>query len=210
MRLYFIRHGETDWNKVKRLQGKSDIPLNSFGEHLAEETGAALRNVPFDLAYTSPLKRARKTAELVIGKRNIPILDEPRIEEMSFGIYEGLICKEGASEIQDPDFFNFFHAPEKYHAPKDGESFEEVLKRTGEFLEELRKDTTHAKQTILIATHGAALGAMMCYIKGNSIKDFWGSGVQKNCAVTIVDATENGYQILEEGKTYYKEDVKPW
>lgn len=111
MRLYLIRHGETDWNKVKKLQGKSDIPLNAFGEHLAEETGEALSTVPFDVAYTSPLKRARRTAELVLGDRNVPILDEKRIEEMGFGIYEGLICKEEASEIPDPEFFQFFHAP---------------------------------------------------------------------------------------------------
>ena len=57
MRLYLIRHGVTDWNNEKRLQGKSDIPLNAFGELLAKETGEALRDIPFDLAYTSPLIR---------------------------------------------------------------------------------------------------------------------------------------------------------
>ena len=82
MRLYLIRHGVTDWNNEKRLQGKSDIPLNAFGELLAKETGEALRDIPFDLAYTSPLIRARRTAELVIGKRSVPILDDPRIEEI--------------------------------------------------------------------------------------------------------------------------------
>ena len=210
MRLYLIRHGETDWNKVKKLQGKSDIPLNAFGEHLAEETAEALAMVPFDLAYTSPLKRARRTAELVLGERDIPILDEKRIEEMGFGIYEGLICKEGASEIPDPEFFYFFHAPEKYHPPKGGESFEDVLKRTGDFLEELRQDPARSGQTILIATHGAALCALLCHIKGEDVKDFWGLGVHKNCAVTIVDVTSEEYRIVEEGKTYYTEEVKPW
>ena len=210
MRLYFIRHGETDWNQVKRLQGKSDIPLNECGERLAIETGAVLKDDRFDLVYTSPLKQARKTAELVAGERDIPILDEPRIEEMGFGIYEGLICKEGASEIQDPEFFHFFHAPEKYHPPKGGESFEEVLARTNDFLEEIRNDPAHAEQTILVSTHGAALCALLCNIKGKTVKDFWGTGVHKNCAVTIVDVTPEAYRILEEGKTYYKEEVKPW
>ena len=210
MRLYLIRHGETDWNKVKKLQGKSDIPLNAFGEHLAEETGEALSTVPFDVAYTSPLKRARRTAELVLGDRNVPILDEKRIEEMGFGIYEGLICKEEASEIPDPEFFQFFHAPEKYRPPKGGESFEDVLKRTGDFLEELRQDPARAGQTILIATHGAALCALLCHMKGADVKDFWGTGVHKNCAVTIGDVTPEEYRIVEEGKTYYTEEVKPW
>ena len=65
MKIYLIRHGETDWNKLRRLQGQADIPLNEFGRQLARETDPALRDVPFDRIYTSPLKRARETAELV-------------------------------------------------------------------------------------------------------------------------------------------------
>lgn len=210
MRLYMIRHGETDWNKVKRLQGKSDIALNQFGEHLAKETGEALRHIPFDLAYTSPLKRARRTAELILGDRNIPVLDDSRIEEMGFGIYEGLICKEGASEIPDKNFSCFFHAPEKYIPPKNGETFDMVLKRTGDFLKDLQNSPELTNQTILISTHGAALCALLDNIKGLSLKDFWGTGVHKNCAVTIVDLVNGHYTIIEEGKTYYKEEVKPW
>lgn len=107
MRLYLIRHGVTDWNNEKRLQGKSDIPLNAFGELLAKETGEALRDIPFDLAYTSPLIRARRTAELVIGKRSVPILDDPRIEEIGLGIYEGLICKGKVRRFGIRIFFIF-------------------------------------------------------------------------------------------------------
>ena len=89
MRLYFIRHGETDWNQVKRLQGKSDIPLNEFGEHLAIETGEALKDVRFDLVYTSPLKRARKTAELVAGERDIPILMSQELKRWDLAFMKG-------------------------------------------------------------------------------------------------------------------------
>lgn len=210
MRLYLIRHGETDWNKVKRLQGKSDIILNEFGEHLAIETGKALKQVPFDLAYTSPLKRARRTAELVLGEKKVPIIDDSRIEEMGFGIYEGLVCKEGASEIPDKNFSLFFHSPEKYTPPEGGESFDSLLERTGDFLKSLQNSHECANKTILISTHGAALCALICNIKGASLKDFWGTGVHKNCAVTIVDVTNGQYKILEEGKTYYKDEVQPW
>lgn len=210
MRLYLIRHGVTDWNNEKRLQGKSDIPLNAFGELLAKETGEVLRDIPFDLAYTSPLIRARRTAELVIGKRSVPILDDPRIEEIGLGIYEGLICKGEGSEIRDPNFFHFFHAPELYQPPEGGESFEELLQRTGSFLEELRKDPRLEHKTILISTHGATLCALLCHIKELPLRKFWDEGVHKNCAVTVVDVTNEGYEILEEGNTYYKEEVKPW
>ena len=67
MRLYALRHGETSWNVQRRFQGQSDIPLNDKGILLAELTGEGLANIPFDLAFTSPLCRARQTAELVLA-----------------------------------------------------------------------------------------------------------------------------------------------
>ena len=60
MKLYIVRHGETDWNKSRRVQGFSDIPLNDYGIYLAGETAKGLRDVAFDLAYTSPLIRAKR------------------------------------------------------------------------------------------------------------------------------------------------------
>ena len=89
MKIYLIRHGETDWNLEQRLQGATDIPLNENGLELARETAQGLKEVPFDLIYTSPLKRAKQTAEILRGERDIPLIEEPRIREICFGIYEG-------------------------------------------------------------------------------------------------------------------------
>ena len=66
MKLYLVRHGETDWNKVKRIQGQVDIPLNQFGKRLAEETAEGLRDIPFDLCISSPLSRAHETARIIL------------------------------------------------------------------------------------------------------------------------------------------------
>ena len=63
MMLYIVRHGETDWNRMKKVQGRTDIPLNDYGRHLAEETAEGMKEIRLDLAYTSPLRRARETAE---------------------------------------------------------------------------------------------------------------------------------------------------
>ena len=75
MVIYIIRHGVTEWNALKKVQGIADIPLAEEGILLARETGRALRDVPFDLCFTSPLSRARRTAELVLGERcaSVPI-----------------------------------------------------------------------------------------------------------------------------------------
>lgn len=100
MRLYLIRHGETVWNTEGRLQGKADIELNENGIRLAKVTGEAMKDIHFDLAITSPLKRARQTAELVLGERKVPILEDSRIEEITFGVWEGLCCKR--EKLSDP------------------------------------------------------------------------------------------------------------
>ena len=76
MKIYMIRHGETDWNKKRKLQGQVDIPLNEFGKLLAKETAPALADVPFAVCYTSPLKREAETARLVLGDREVPIVPE--------------------------------------------------------------------------------------------------------------------------------------
>ena len=74
MDIYLIRHGETDYNRGKRLQGVTDIPLNQRGIDLAEKTAAGLRDISFDKIFTSPLIRARKTAEIIRGERPIEII----------------------------------------------------------------------------------------------------------------------------------------
>ena len=103
MDIYLIRHGETDWNKTKRLQGVTDIPLNACGIELAEKTAEGLKDVPFDRIYTSPLIRAKKTAEIIRGDRPVELVVTDGLKEISFGEYEGL-C----------------HEPEHYTIPKPG------------------------------------------------------------------------------------------
>ena len=90
MIVYIVRHGETDWNRVRRVQGHTDIELNDYGRKLAEETAEGMKEIRLDLCFTSPLKRAKETALIVLGDRQIPVYDEPRIEEISFGRYEGV------------------------------------------------------------------------------------------------------------------------
>lgn len=204
MKLYIVRHGETAWNKQKKVQGHSDIPLNEYGVYLAEQTALGLRDVEFDAAYTSPLIRARQTAEIILSGRNVPIYDEPRIKEIGFGVCEG-ICYNGEEKDPVRDEFNkFFTDTANYKTPEGGESIQEVGERVREFLEELYGKEEAKDQSILISTHGAALTAMLNSIKGKEdIGDFWGKGVPKNCSVTEVQVIDGRPEILEEGKIFY-------
>ncbi len=137
MKLYIIRHGETQWNHLLRLQGQTDIELNENGRLLAQVTARALQKVPFTKCYTSPLSRAKETARLVLGGRQIPLVEDPRIAEISFGAEESVRVKNEDGAIVVPRYYDFFRQPDRYVAPEGGESLEALLARTGDFLREL-------------------------------------------------------------------------
>lgn len=226
MRLYIIRHGETEWNTVRRLQGQTDIALNENGRALARVTARALQKIPFALAFTSPLGRAVETAELILSGRDgtrivqyaaypygdkpetagpvktIPLILEERIREISFGVLEGRSILPEFGEIKDPDFHYFFDEPERYQPPEYGESIDSLYRRTGDFLAELKCREELTGKTILVSTHGAASRALLANITKCSRSEFWGKGVPKNCAVSIVDL-ENGVWVLKKQDVIY-------
>lgn len=183
MELYIIRHGQTVWNAGKRLQGRRDIELNAYGRQLAGELGEKLENVPFDCIYASPLIRAYETACLIRGHRNIPIIRDGRLREMSFGVMEGTRVEEWLAE--DCPYRFFFDEPERYVPPEDGESIDEVMARTSEFLQEVIEPQYKTATRLMIVAHGALNKGLMCRIEGNDKAHFWGKGLQKNCEADI-------------------------
>lgn len=203
MKIYLIRHGETDRNKEKCLQGRSDIELNEYGRELARKTAQGLAGVNFDIIFTSPLKRARETAEIIRGNREISIIPRVELQEISFGEYEGLCYGKENFSIPDRDFMNFFQNPVEYVTPPGGESFEEVMKRTGDFWQELMQKEEYKDKTILLSTHGCALKALLANVYKKPLAEFWGEGVHKNCAVSLIVVEDGHAVVAEEGRIYY-------
>lgn len=117
MLIYVLRHGITRWNKLKKVQGAVDIPLAPEGIELAKRTGEALKDVPFDVCFTSPLTRARETAHYVLGDRKIPVIPDKRIQEIDFGILEGTQFKDAGGNIISPDMDIFFNKPLAFERP---------------------------------------------------------------------------------------------
>ncbi len=211
LKLYLVRHGETDWNKERKIQGQVDIPLNEFGRNLAKKTNAGLRNISFDICFSSPLKRAVETAELILAGRDreVPIIKDERIMEMAFGEWEGRCCSR--KNWQVPERFQaFFDDTEHYSPAEGGEDFAAVKSRVGSFLSWLSADKMYEDKNVLVTTHGAALAGMLNYIKNKPLSEYWGQGVHKNCAVTEVEVCGGIYRILSENQVYYDDIVEPW
>ena len=142
MILYVIRHGETAWNKVRRLQGQTDIPLAEEGIRLARETGIGMKDIPIDLVISSPLQRALQTANCITEGRNIPILTDERIQEISFGDWEGESLID--STILPADYKKqFYENPLYCEVPPHGESVSQVIQRTADFYQSLLADPAY-------------------------------------------------------------------
>ena len=204
MRLYIIRHGETQWNKLRKVQGHSDISLNERGRHLARETKKGLWEIPFDVAYTSPLIRAKETAQLVLEGRGIPLHEEKRIQEIGFGEAEGMPYRKESIKEDEIEFNKFFSDTGNYKAPSGGESIQQLNERVCDFLEELFSNEELQDKTVLLSTHGATYTAMLNIMRGQKdISEFWKRGVPPNCAVAEVEVREGAVTVLEEGRIYY-------
>lgn len=203
MDIYLIRHGETDWNTVKRLQGSTDIPLNPYGIELAEKTAEGMKDLKIDKIYSSPLIRARKTAEIIKGDRSIDVVLEDALQEIDFGVYEGYIYHEKNYNVPDPEFMNFFDDTDHYKTPPKGESFQTLIGRTSSFVRSVINDPANEGKTILIASHGAAIRAILCGLFDIPLSDFWGGPVHKNCGVTMIRSENGKYELVFENKVYY-------
>ncbi len=203
MEIYIVRHGQTLWNQGKRLQGSTDIELNDNGRDLAVKTGIALKNTRIDVIYSSPLKRAYETASLIRGDRDIDIITDDRIRELSFGHFEGQNFSELIKD-ENLTFRHFFKQPHLYKPADDGESLEHLIERAGSFMQEVIEPLEKTCERVMIVAHGALNKAIMSYIKKHSTEYFWSGGLQENCNVIIVDYTDGKYTIIDETRLFYK------
>lgn len=202
MELYIIRHGQTEWNKDKLLQGSTDIQLNEEGRRLARISGEAIRDIPIDRIFSSPLQRAYETASLFRGERDIPIQIDERLRELCFGVYEGQNM-DNLKADREGYFQYFFDAPEKYRAPIGGESLEALCERAADFMEKEILPLEKTCRRVLIAGHGALNKALMMYVKKHKLSEFWSGGLQKNCNVIILKLENGSFSIVDETHIFY-------
>lgn len=155
MKILVTRHGQTDWNVEKRIQGRTDIELNNKGIEQAYQTKEKLKNEMIDLIICSPLKRAKQTADIINIDRNIPIIYDERLLEICYGENEGRLH-------DDFDYDGFWNIIDT-HEYKDAENVNRFLKRVYDFLEDIKK---YEEENILIVTHNGVCRAINTYFNG--------------------------------------------
>lgn len=191
MNIYLLRHGQTDKNKAGVLQGRIDTVLNEEGRNQALSARADIEKIDFKRVYSSPLKRAFETATLATGLDENFIEVDDRLKEMSFGDMEGKIIEDPKSNMA-----LFFKEPEKYVAMNEAESFEDMLIRAKDFLDDI---TSRYKddENVLVVSHGAFIHGLIMVMKQTKLCDFWKTNVP-NCAVTIFSYSNGEYKVVSE------------
>ncbi|MFV5961095.1 histidine phosphatase family protein [Bacillus sp. AK25] len=141
-----VRHGETDWNAAKRIQGRTDIPLNDTGKWQAKQTGLYLKDAHWDVVISSPLSRAKETAHLILQHVHAPLVIMDDFIERDFGDAEGMSFEERQKLFPNKQYPNM-------------EPLSALQDRMLEGIEKVR--ATYPDQRVLIVAHGAAIHALL-------------------------------------------------
>lgn len=183
MKLYLVRHGQTDLNRVRRYQGRTDVSLNETGIGQARQLAVRLSSEPFDAIYASPLARAHETARLIHDGRSIAIITSPELVEMDFGRLEGKTYQEiiGIFPGWDPAVFDFTFA--------GGENLADLAVRMRSFIDILMKGGENSK--ILAVTHSGCLRVILCLLLGIDVNKWWQFKIDV-ASLTILDNVEKG------------------
>ena len=189
MKFYIIRHGQTNWNRKGKIQGKTDIELNEEGIEQAKETRKILEKYPIDIIVSSPLKRARKTAEIINEVKNVPIIFEKAIEERGFGYFEGKIRKEIHDEILDSEILDNYSLNKEY---KGVETIQSLCDRVWGLLDLLK--TEYIDKNILLVTHGGVTRAINGYFNGANDKGILEDLGLQNCEIRTYEIEEKEYE----------------
>lgn len=192
-RLVLIRHGETDWNRSRTIQGQRDIPLNDTGFAQAAAVADLLKTLKVDAIHASDLARARQTAEAIARPHGLPVVAEPGLRERHWGRFQGLrfdeirdIAPEAHARMvaRDPGFV----------LEGGGESIEALVARVNQVLSRLARG--RAGQTIVAVAHGGVLDAVH-RIAARMPLDTVRSFELPNAALNVIDGDGQHWEIHE-------------
>ena len=167
-KLFLVRHGETDWNKEGRYQGQSDIELNATGIRQAERLRDRVNGERIDAIYSSDLRRALTTAEIVASGQGLDVMICSELSEIDFGELEG---KNFAETLLHPTHSRWWKSRDPQMCLPGGESMNQVSSRVSQFI--TRINTLSSEETILVVAHGMSLRALLCLLLEMDVKYWW-------------------------------------
>ncbi len=188
MIIYLTRHGQTNLNKARLMQGLTDEPLNETGLAQARAMREKIGDVHFDAVYASPLNRAVMTGAIIGGVDPSEVITDPRIIEADFGVYE----KKKYFSL-GPAMTLYWTLPEIFPAPKSVETTASLRERSSSFLRELEEKNYG---TVLIACHGGIMRALSGYLEDRKNGLAW-RPKPHNCEVRVYETVDGRHRTVE-------------
>ena len=198
-----IRHGETDWNTEQVFRGRIDVPLNKVGISQAEAVGFSLRDRDIDALYSSPLKRAFETAQMLAKGRNLEMKSEEGFIDINFGLWQGISHQKVKEDFKDL-YARWMNEPHKVTFP-EGESLGEVKIRSQKALDTIVKN--NPGRTVAIVSHRVVNKVLLCTVLGLDLSHFWNIR-QDTCAVNSFEYKEDSYYLTLLNDTCHLKGVK--
>lgn len=183
VRALIVRHGETEWNAIGRMQGASDIPLSSAGIRQATALAHRLEGERIDAVYSSDLSRAVETARIVAGAYRPSLRQLRALRETMLGDWEGLTV-EDITARGEGELYEAYRSDSWRVRPPNGERLEQVAERMTSAMDEIVK--SHAGQTILVVGHGGSLRALFCQALGVPARAMLGFRLH-NASLSVVE-----------------------
>ena len=184
-RIILVRHGQTEWNRYERFRGWIDIDLDETGLRQAEAAVPRVARWEVAAIYSSPLKRAMATAEIIAHPLGIPVVPLEGISDMNFGVWQGLSIGEVKQKY--PELFDLWrYSPQMLEIPQ-GESLEDVRKRAVATIYDLAE--RHEGSTIAMVTHRVVCKVLICHLLGLDNSHFW-QIEQDTTAINIFEIRE--------------------
>ncbi len=163
-------------------KGKTDIELNEIGIEQAKKLKELIKDYNIDLIISSPLKRARKTAEVINEAVKCNIIFEESLKERGYGIFEGMIRKEINDELINSDILNNYQINKEY---KEIETIQSLCNRVWKLLDKLKQE--YKDNNILLVTHGGTIRAINGYFNGTNEKGIIDNPGLKNCEIKLYE-----------------------
>lgn len=201
-RICFIRHGETDWNVEKRIQGQIDIPLNATGRAQALAMAFSAAHARFDALYSSDLQRALDTARVLAERETLEVRPLPGLRERHYGIFQGLTAAEG--QARHPIAHAHYLARDPDYDFETGESLIAFARRVEETVDWLVRH--HTGRTVAAVTHGGVLDILYRRATGRPLhtpRDF----SIPNCSLNWFRFDAHGWHLESWGDRHYLHEV---
>ena len=179
--IFLVRHAESTWNRLKKIQGQKDPQLSSYGKREARLLGRRFKSLAFDAVYSSPLKRAYQTAELTVGKRTRITIDEGLLE-ICLGEWEGKTLSQIRKKYGE-SFDRWAVRPTRIEIP-GGEDFKAFVGRVKRTLRKIER--RHPDGNVLVVCHGGVISMYATAVLNLPPDDVWCLTV-KNASLTIVE-----------------------